>query len=120
MKLRFVGDSSGSAASPSKYSTTCRMLGLPSGKGCEHSNPSFRTSSISSTTYSSPSLGSLVASIDPFRQFSTTQSYKVSSSPDAIESTGRLPQATSKRKIPNANTSVMVVAFPVRTSSGAR
>ncbi|URE26517.1 hypothetical protein MUK42_06508, partial [Musa troglodytarum] len=113
LKLRYVGDSSGSVASPSKYSTTCRMLGLPSGKGCEHSNPSFRTSSISSTTYSSRSLGSLVASIDPCRQFSTTQSNKISSYPDATESTGRVPQATSKRKIPNANTSVMVVAFPV-------
>ncbi|URE37798.1 hypothetical protein MUK42_37172 [Musa troglodytarum] len=96
------------------------MLGLPAGGGCEHSNPSFKTSSISSTTYSSPSLGSLVARIDPYRQFSTTQSNKISSSPDAIESTGRLPQATSRRKIPNANTSVMVVALPVRTSSGAR
>ncbi|URE39593.1 hypothetical protein MUK42_06507 [Musa troglodytarum] len=120
LKLRYVGDSSGSVASPSKYSTTCRMLGLPSGKGCEHSNPSFKTNSTSSTTYSSPSFGSLVASIDPFRQLSTTQSNKISSSPDATESTGRVPQATSKRKIPNANTSVMVVAFPVRTSSGAR
>ncbi|THU46825.1 hypothetical protein C4D60_Mb09t08970 [Musa balbisiana] len=120
LKLRYAGDSSGSAASPSKYPTTCRMLGRPVGSGCEHSNPSFRTSSTSSITYSFPSLGSLVASIDPFRQFSTTQSNKISSSPDATESTGRLPQATSKRKTPNANTSVMVVALPVRTSSGAR
>ncbi|URE37818.1 hypothetical protein MUK42_37174 [Musa troglodytarum] len=96
------------------------MLGRAVGSGCEHSSPSFKINSTSSTTYSSPSLGSLVASIDPFRQFSTTQSNKISSSPDAIEPTGRLPQATSKRKTPNANTSVMVVALPIRVSSGAR
>ncbi|URE24519.1 hypothetical protein MUK42_06572 [Musa troglodytarum] len=96
------------------------MLGLPAGSGCEHSNPSFKTSSISSTTNSSPSLGSLVSCMHPFRQFSSTQSNKMTSSPKVIGSTGRLPQATSKTKIPNANTSVVVVALPVRASSGAR
>ncbi|URE25269.1 hypothetical protein MUK42_06547 [Musa troglodytarum] len=96
------------------------MLGRAVGSGCEHSSPSFNTSSTSSTTSSSPSLGSLVSSMDPFRQLSTTQSNRTRCCSSAIESTGLLPQATSRMKTPKANTSVMVVALPVRGSSGAR
>ncbi|URE39666.1 hypothetical protein MUK42_32612 [Musa troglodytarum] len=96
------------------------MLGRAVGSSCEQSSPSFRTSSTCSTTYSSLSLGSLVSSIDPFRHFSTTQSSRTSCSSCAVGSAGLLPQATSRRNAPNANTSVMVVALPVRASSGAR
>ena len=37
-----VSISSGNVAFPSRYCTTCRMLGLALGEGCEHSSPSFR------------------------------------------------------------------------------
>ncbi|KAJ6832976.1 L-type lectin-domain containing receptor kinase IV.2-like [Iris pallida] len=99
---------------------TCRIVGLVSGLGCEHNKPSLRTVSISSTGKSPPSLGSPVASSVPFFQFSSTQSRSSNCCPAAPGSTGLLPQATSRRNAPKANTSVLVVAFPVWASSGAR
>ncbi|KAG6536396.1 hypothetical protein ZIOFF_001450 [Zingiber officinale] len=96
------------------------MLGLAAGSGCEHSNPSFNTSSTSSVGNSSPNLGSAVVSTSPFRQLSDTQSSKTGCSESAAKSTGLLPHATSKKKAPNAKTSVVVEAFQVRASSGVR
>uniref|UniRef100_A0A0A8ZQH5 Uncharacterized protein n=1 Tax=Arundo donax TaxID=35708 RepID=A0A0A8ZQH5_ARUDO len=42
-KVRLSGISSGNFMSPSRYCMTCRILGLASGTGWEHSSPSFST-----------------------------------------------------------------------------
>ncbi|KAG6493893.1 hypothetical protein ZIOFF_048896 [Zingiber officinale] len=104
-KLKYVAASSSSGELPSKYSTTW----------CVHSSPSFRTSSTSSATNSSPNLTSLVLSINPFRQLSSTHCSNSSWLMLAAQSTSRRLQAASKRNVPKVNTSVATEAGPVRT-----
>ncbi|OAY84764.1 hypothetical protein ACMD2_21711 [Ananas comosus] len=50
------------------------MLGRADGCGCEHVSPSFSAISASSVAYSPPNPASSVSRIEPFYQFSTTQS----------------------------------------------
>uniref|UniRef100_A0A0D9WV80 Uncharacterized protein n=1 Tax=Leersia perrieri TaxID=77586 RepID=A0A0D9WV80_9ORYZ len=49
-----------------------------------------------------------------------TQSTKTSCVPSESSLIGFCPQVTSRRNMPNAKTSVRVVAFPLCTSSGAK
>ncbi|KAK3415757.1 hypothetical protein EUGRSUZ_H01503 [Eucalyptus grandis] len=95
------------------------MLGLIDGLGWEHINPSFSTNSTSSSTNSALNFGSLASRMSPLSQQDNTQSTKITSSvsPCFI---GFLPQVTSSKNTPKANTSVLVVALPVRICSGAR
>nr|GMD50869.1 hypothetical protein BRARA_H01456 [Ipomoea batatas] len=90
------GDStvSGRAASPSKYLITCLIVGRFSGELLEHTSPSL--SRITASTSS------------------------MSSSGRAFCSMGRLPHTISRSSAPKANTSELVLGFPVLVSSGAR
>uniref|UniRef100_A0A0E0M834 Phosphoglycerate kinase n=1 Tax=Oryza punctata TaxID=4537 RepID=A0A0E0M834_ORYPU len=92
LNVTYVGGSSGSGALPSRYCITCRMLGLAAGDGCRHSTSTKRSSSSAPATASSSSSSSI----------------------------GLLPQVTSRRNAPKANTSERVVALPERTISGAK
>ncbi|WVZ86524.1 LOW QUALITY PROTEIN: hypothetical protein U9M48_033286 [Paspalum notatum var. saurae] len=118
--LTQVGAASGMGASPSRYCTTWRMPGRASGKGCAHASPSRMASRASSASYLPHIRGSSVSSAAPLRSCSCTQSSSTLWSSGAAHPSGRRPQATSSTNTPKANTSVPGVAFPVRTSSGAR
>ncbi|KAL8171564.1 hypothetical protein V2J09_023368 [Rumex salicifolius] len=98
---------SGNSISPSKYLITCLIVGRLPGESAEQMSPSFNTRSIASTTL-------------PNSNLSHTKSTSTSSSGKALGSMGLLPQATSSKNAPKANTSELVVGFPVRVSSGAK
>ncbi|KAG4400825.1 hypothetical protein GLYMA_07G135650v4 [Glycine max] len=112
--------SSGTSTSPSKYLTTCLMLGLAAGTSFEHINPNFSTTITSFSSKWPFSFGSTTSSILPCLYFSHTQSTNTISSGNALGSIGLRPQTTSSKSAPNAKTSELVVAFPVLGNSGAK
>uniref|UniRef100_A0A0D3GLX9 Uncharacterized protein n=1 Tax=Oryza barthii TaxID=65489 RepID=A0A0D3GLX9_9ORYZ len=120
LRLVSVGVNSGSGMSPLRYSMTWFILGLDLENGCEHKSPSFSTRHASSMLQFPCSLLSIVSTIDPFCQCSSTQSTNINRSPCAFCLTGLCPQVISRRNVPNANTSVRGDGLPVRTNSGAR
>uniref|UniRef100_A0A453CFY2 Protein kinase domain-containing protein n=1 Tax=Aegilops tauschii subsp. strangulata TaxID=200361 RepID=A0A453CFY2_AEGTS len=120
LKLWYVGDSSGSLRSPSRYCATCRVVGRAPGSGCEHSSPSLSTRLASSSTTSPPRRGSTAPVTVPARHWSRTQSTSTRWLSRASCTTGFRPHATSSMKAPSANTSDALEAFPVCPSSGAR
>ncbi|KAJ6895512.1 hypothetical protein NC651_021885 [Populus alba x Populus x berolinensis] len=71
---------SGKVAFPSRYCTACLMLGLAAGVRCVQSRPSFKTNSISSSTWLPSNLGSTVPRMAPLFQHSSTQSTRTTSS----------------------------------------
>ncbi|GJN36834.1 hypothetical protein PR202_gb25731 [Eleusine coracana subsp. coracana] len=119
LKLISDGVNSGNGMSPLRYCIIRCIAGLALASGCEHKRPSFSTRHASSMLQSPCSLSSIVSTMDPFCQWSNTQSTNMNRSPSALCLTGLFPQVTS-RSVPKANTSVRGDALPVRTNSGAR
>nr|CAB3485225.1 unnamed protein product [Digitaria exilis] len=115
----YVGDSSGSGTSPSRYCTTCRIPGRAPGSGCEHSRPSLSTRLASRSEKSPSRRASTVSATAPARHRSSTQSTNTIRPSSCCTTTGFRPHATSSMKAPKANTSDALEAFPVCPSSGA-
>ncbi|KAF4347345.1 hypothetical protein G4B88_027805 [Cannabis sativa] len=114
------GTTSGSGASLSKYLTICFIVGRASGLSFEQIRPNLIETTTSVSSNSPPNLGSTTPKTAPTLHCSHTQSTRISSSGRALGSMGLLPQITSNKSPPNANTSELVVGFPVRVSSGAK
>ncbi|CAN1167137.1 hypothetical protein LINPERHAP2_LOCUS27053 [Linum perenne] len=114
-----IGEISAKSAFFSKNCTTFLIVGLAADDRFAQINPSFKTISTSSAT-NPRNLRSQASKISPLLQHCETQSIRTTSSGFSRASTGRLPHATSSINTPNANTSLLVVAFPVLVSSGAR
>ncbi|KAG7968438.1 hypothetical protein I3843_08G154200, partial [Carya illinoinensis] len=112
--------SSCSANSPSKYLTSCCIVGRASGASLEHIKPSLSTKTASNSPPPPPNFGSITPRIAPTLHFCHTQSTSMNSSDDASELMGLLPHATSSNRAPKAKTSELVVALPVRVSSGTK
>ncbi|MFS7896356.1 hypothetical protein Hanom_Chr05g00459031 [Helianthus anomalus] len=88
-------------SSPNKSATTSLMFGLCSGSGWQQLNPSFKTASISSTSYSPLILLSASSTSFPSTYFSLTKSTKIiSSSLSCHVSIGFRPHATSNTTTP--------------------
>lgn len=120
-KLASTGDySSGAVRSPSRYCVTWRMVGLASMNGCEHSSPSLSAKHVSFSSYSPWSSTSTMPRSDPLCQCSRTRSTNMGCFSRKSCLIGRCPQMTSRMNMPNANTSVRGVTFPVHANSGAR
>ncbi|CAL4936189.1 unnamed protein product [Urochloa decumbens] len=120
-KSSAVGSSSGSRRVPSRYCTTSTMVGLAPGDACVHSIPSLSARAASPASWFPLIPSSTQSPSLPSDQRPRTQSTSRTRSPlRASSSIGRRPHVTSRRKTPNANTSVRGVALEVRASSGAR
>ncbi|KAM3694480.1 hypothetical protein ACJW31_07G061200 [Castanea mollissima] len=104
---------SGSGSSPSKYLTTCLIVGRALGSLLEHIKPSLSNTTASSSSNSPSNLESTTSNIPPSLHFSHTQSTNMSSSGNALCSIGLLPHTTSSNTAPNAKTSVLFVGLPV-------
>ena len=91
----------GSFSSQLRYRMTSLMVGLALGLWWEHRRPNPSTTSISLTRKAEFSSGSAASRTLPFWWHSITKSVRMK----LLVSTGFLPQATSRSKIPYAYTS---------------